>query len=304
MAAFDSKGKNFRHEIYEEYKANRSEMPDEIQNQLPYLWTLLEGMNIPVLRVDGVEADDIIGTVAKQCGDSDLQCNIVSGDKDFMQLINDSTFLYAPQARKKEKEIFDVNKVVEKWGVGPENIIDLLGLMGDSSDNVPGVQGVGPKTAMKLIQEYGNIENIYENIDSIKNEKMKDKLLSDKDNALLSKQLVTILTDVNIDSSVDDFVIKEMNTSKLEDIFKGALTSMLGACSLPHSWSCIRTPLLIIMMRLLCSPLMTGLTMPLPLFREETPLKLLRASPSEAVLNCSNVSVVTSFSKTVLLFSL
>ena len=177
-------------------------------------------MNIPVLRVDGVEADDIIGTVARQCGDIDLQCNIVSGDKDFMQLINDSTFLYAPQARKREKEIFDVNKVVEKWGVGPENIIDLLGLMGDSSDNVPGVQGVGPKTAMKLIQEHGNIENIYENIDSIKNEKMKDKLLSDKDNALLSKQLVTILTDVNIDYSVEDFEIKEMNTSKLEDIFK------------------------------------------------------------------------------------
>ncbi|MDA1363437.1 MAG: DNA polymerase I [Candidatus Marinimicrobia bacterium] len=220
VAAFDSKGKNFRHEIFEEYKANRSEMPDEIQTQLPYLWKLLEGMNIPVLRVDGVEADDIIGTVAKQCGDIDLQCNIVSGDKDFMQLINDSTFLYAPQARKREKEIFDVNKVVEKWGVGPENIIDLLGLMGDSSDNVPGVQGVGPKTAMKLIQKHGSIEKIYENIDSIKNEKMKDKLLSDKDNALLSKQLVTILTDVNIDSSVDDFVIKEMNTSKLEDIFK------------------------------------------------------------------------------------
>ena len=220
VAAFDSKGKNFRHKIFEEYKANRSEMPDEIQTQLPYLWTLLQGMNIPVLRVDGVEADDIIGTVAKQCSDNGLQCNIVSGDKDFMQLIDDSTFLYAPQARKREKEIFDVNKVVEKWGVGPENIIDLLGLMGDSSDNVPGVQGVGPKTAMKLIQEHGNIENIYENIDSINNEKMKDKLLSDKDNALLSKQLVTILTDVNIDSSVEDFVIKEMNTSKLEDIFK------------------------------------------------------------------------------------
>jgi len=220
VAAFDSKGKNFRHEIFEEYKANRSEMPEEIQTQLPYLWTLLEGMNIPVLRVDGVEADDIIGTVAKQCGDNDLQCNIVSGDKDFMQLINDSTFLYAPQARKREKEIFDIDKVIEKWGVGPENIIDLLGLMGDSSDNVPGVQGVGPKTAIKLIQHYGNIENIYENIDSIKNEKMKDKLLSDKDNALLSKQLVTILTDVNIDSSLEDFEIKEMNTSKLEDIFK------------------------------------------------------------------------------------
>ena len=220
VAAFDSKGKNFRHEIFSDYKANRSEMPDEIQTQLPYLWTLLKAMNIPVLRVDGVEADDIIGTVAKKCSESDLQCNIVSGDKDFMQLIDNSTFLYAPQARKREKEIFDINKVVEKWGVGPNNIIDLLGLMGDSSDNVPGVQGVGPKTAMKLIKEHGNIESIYENIDSIKNEKMKDKLLSDKDNALLSKQLVTILNDVNIDSSVEDFKINEMNLSKLEDIFK------------------------------------------------------------------------------------
>tara|TARA_B100001029_G_scaffold80426_1_gene65992 strand:+ start:4762 stop:7476 length:2715 start_codon:yes stop_codon:yes gene_type:complete len=220
VAAFDSKGKNFRHEIFADYKANRSEMPDEIQTQLPYLWTLLKGMNLPVLRVDGVEADDIIGTVANKCSDSGLQCNIVSGDKDFMQLIDDSTFLYAPKARKREKEIFNVNKVIDKWGVKPENIIDLLGLMGDSSDNVPGVLGVGPKTAMKLIQEHGTIEMIYENIDSIKNEKMKDKLLSDKDNALLSKQLVTILKDVDINSSVDDFKIKEMNTSKLEEIFK------------------------------------------------------------------------------------
>ena len=220
VAAFDSKGKNFRHEIFSDYKANRSEMPDEIQTQLPYLWTLLEGMNIPVLRVQGVEADDIIGTVAKQCNDIDFQCNIVSGDKDFMQLINNSTFLYAPQARKREKVIFDSNKVIEKWGVGPKHIIDLLGLMGDSSDNVPGVQGVGPKTAMKLIKEYGSIENIYENIDSIKNEKMREKLLSNKDNAILSKQLVTILTDVNIEASVEDFKIKEMNFAKMEDIFK------------------------------------------------------------------------------------
>mgnify|MGYP005710511763 CR=1 FL=1 len=220
VAAFDSKGKNFRHELFSDYKANRSEMPEEIQTQLPYLWTLLKGMNIPVLRVQGVEADDIIGTVAKQCNDKDLQCNIVSGDKDFMQLINDDTYLYAPQARKREKEIFDSNKVIEKWGVGPKNIIDLLGLMGDSSDNVPGVQGVGPKTAMKLIKEYGSIQNIYDNIDTIKNEKMRDKLLSNKDNAILSKQLVTILTDVNIESSLEDFKLREMNFTKMEEIFK------------------------------------------------------------------------------------
>ena len=220
VTAFDSKGKNFRHEIFSDYKANRSDMPDEIQQQLPYLWKLLEAMNIPVLRVDGVEADDIIGTVAKKCMNDSLQCNIVSGDKDFMQLINDSTFLYAPQARKREKEIFNSKKVEEKWGVGPDHIIDLLGLMGDSSDNVPGVQGIGPKTAMKLIKEYGSIESIYDNIESIKNEKMREKLLSDKDNALLSKQLVTILTDVDIDSTTDSFIKKEMNNSELEEIFK------------------------------------------------------------------------------------
>ena len=220
VAAFDSKGKNFRHELYTDYKANRSEMPDEIQTQLPYLWELLEAMNIPILRVGGVEADDIIGTVAKMCDNENLQCNIVSGDKDFMQLINDKTFLYAPQARKRAKEIFDKKKVLEKWGVGPEHIIDLLGLMGDSSDNVPGVQGVGPKTAQKLIQDFGSIENIYEEIDSISNEKMREKLLNSKDNALLSKQLVTILTDVKIDATIDDFEKREMNSSKLEDIFK------------------------------------------------------------------------------------
>jgi DNA polymerase-1 len=220
VAAFDSKGKNFRHELYTDYKANRSAMPDEIQTQLPYLWELLEAMNIPMLRVGGVEADDIIGTVAKMCDKENLQCNIVSGDKDFMQLINDKTFLYAPQARKRAKEIFDNKKVLEKWGVGPEHIIDLLGLMGDSSDNVPGVQGVGPKTAMKLIQDFGSIENIYEEIDNISNEKMREKLLNSKDNAFLSKQLVTILTDVDIEATISDFKKKEMDSKKLEDIFK------------------------------------------------------------------------------------
>ena len=220
VAAFDPKGKNFRHELYTDYKANRSAMPDEIQTQLPYLWELLDGMNIPVLRIEGVEADDIIGTVAKMCEKDNLQCNIVSGDKDFMQLINDKTLLYAPQARRREKEIFNAQKVSEKWGVGPEHIIDLLGLMGDSSDNVPGVEGVGPVTAKKLIQKFGSMENIYENIDQIENEKMKEKLLNSKESAFLSKQLVTILTDVKVDASLSDFEKKEVNNTKLESIFK------------------------------------------------------------------------------------
>ena len=220
VAAFDPKGKNFRHELYTDYKANRSAMPDEIQTQLPYLWELLDGMNIPVLRIEGVEADDVIGTVAKMCEKDDLQCNIVSGDKDFMQLINDKTLLYAPQARRREKEIFNAQKVSEKWGVGPEHIIDLLGLMGDSSDNVPGVEGVGPITAKKLIQKFGSMENIYENIDQIENEKLKEKLLNSKESAFLSKKLVTILTDVKVDASISDFEKKEVDKTKLESIFK------------------------------------------------------------------------------------
>ena len=220
VAAFDPKGKNFRHELYTDYKANRSAMPDEIQTQLPYLWELLDGMNIPVLRIEGVEADDVIGTIAKMCEKDDLQCNIVSGDKDFMQLINDKTLLYAPQARRREKEIFNAQKVSEKWGVGPEHIIDLLGLMGDSSDNVPGVEGVGPVTAKKLIQKFGSMENIYENIDQIENEKLKEKLLNSKESAFLSKKLVTILTDVKVDASISDFEKKEVNNTKLESIFK------------------------------------------------------------------------------------
>ncbi len=220
VAAFDPKGKNFRHELYTDYKANRSAMPDEIQTQLPYLWELLDGMNIPVLRIEGVEADDVIGTIAKMCEKDDLQCNIVSGDKDFMQLINDKTLLYAPQARRREKEIFNAQKVSEKWGVGPEHIIDLLGLMGDSSDNVPGVEGVGPVTAKKLIQKFGSMENIYENIDQIENEKLKEKLLNSKESAFLSKKLVTILTDVKVDASISDFEKKEIKKTKLESIFK------------------------------------------------------------------------------------
>ena len=220
VAAFDPKGKNFRHELYTDYKANRSAMPDEIQTQLPYLWELLDGMNIPVLRIEGVEADDVIGTIAKMCEKDDLQCNIVSGDKDFMQLINDKTLLYAPQARRREKEIFNAQKVSEKWGVGPEHIIDLLGLMGDSSDNVPGVEGVGPVTAKKLIQKFGSMENIYENIDQIENEKLKEKLLNSKESAFLSKKLVTILTDVKVDASISDFEKKEVDKTKLESIFK------------------------------------------------------------------------------------
>jgi len=168
--AFDSKGKTFRHEIYPDYKANRSEMPKEMQDQLVHLWEILDLMNIPVVKKNGVEADDIIGTFAKNAKTEGLLTYIVSGDKDFTQLVDEDVLLYAPGMKKSsEPIIYDAVKVEQKWGVQPKNIIDFLGLMGDSSDNVPGVPGVGPKTAVKLLSDYGSIENVLSNSNNITN---------------------------------------------------------------------------------------------------------------------------------------
>ena len=210
--AFDSKEKTFRHERYPQYKANRPPMPQELQDQLPHLWEMLEVMNLPVLKKPGVEADDIIGTLAVAAEKEGLDTYIVSGDKDFMQLINEHIFLYAPGTRKMpEPIIFTPEKVVEKWGVDPEKIIDLLGLMGDSSDNVPGVAGVGVKTAVKLIKAYGSLEGALKNADKVANKRAQKGLQDGTENALLSKELVTILTRVELDSQVHDFERMDMD---------------------------------------------------------------------------------------------
>ena len=148
---FDRKEKTFRHKKYPDYKANRDPMPEELQVQLPHLWKLIDALEIVNLSKKGYEADDIIGTLAVDGTKNDLEVFIVSGDKDFMQLINDNVFLYAPGTKNKPDKIYDKDGVKDRWGVPPEKIIDLFGLMGDSSDNIPGVLGVGPKSAMKLI---------------------------------------------------------------------------------------------------------------------------------------------------------
>ena len=212
VCAFDSKGKTFRHELYENYKANRPEMPEELQLQLPHLWGILEKMNMSVIKKVGYEADDIIGTLADQAQGNNLISYIVSGDKDFMQLINDEIFLYAPGTKKTPYPIiYDCEKVEKKWGVPPEKIIDLLGLMGDSSDNVPGVAGVGQKTAVKLIKEFGSLEGALKNALLVKNKRAQTGLLNGSVNAKLSKELVTIIKDVNLDYQITDFDIKTIN---------------------------------------------------------------------------------------------
>ena len=218
--AFDSKEKTFRHEIYKEYKANRPEMPIELQEQLPHLWEMLESMNLPVLKKPGVEADDIIGTLAIQAEKEDLKTYIVSNDKDFMQLINNKISLFAPGTRKSPNPvIYNPKKVEEKWGVPPEKIIDLLALMGDSSDNVPGVTGVGEKTAVKLIKEYGSLEGALENVDKVTNKRVHTGLKEGVKNAKLSKELVTILTNVELASSVMDLFSRDMNIEAISKKF-------------------------------------------------------------------------------------
>ena len=220
VCAFDSKEKTFRHKIYSDYKANRPEMPEELQKQIPHLWELLDGMNIPVLRVPGYEADDIIGTVTESVLDKKIQSYIVSGDKDFMQLINDKIFLYTPGKRNSAPDIFDKDGVIKKWGLPPEKIIDLLALMGDSSDNVPGVAGVGVKTAVKLLKEYDNIESVLDNASKISNKRVHNGLMNGRDKAFLSKELVTIIKDVDVDTNVENFLLKSFDQEALGKKFE------------------------------------------------------------------------------------
>ena len=218
-AIFDTDRKTFRHKRYPAYKATREKMPDELREQIPYLWDLLKAMHLPMLSLQGYEADDIIGTLAVKGEEKDIDVYIVSGDKDFMQLISDHVYLYAPGGRFKGTKVYDRDAVIEKWGVPPEKIIDLLGLMGDSSDNIPGVRGVGEKSAVKLIKEYGSLEEALNNAERIGNKRVQNGLLTCKDEALLSKELVTIHKSVPIDTDIENFIRNGFDVEKLTTLF-------------------------------------------------------------------------------------
>jgi DNA polymerase-1 len=199
--AFDSKEKTFRHEQFPEYKATREKMPFEMRPQIQWIKNLLSAMNIPMIEIPGYEADDIIGTLAKKAEKEGKDTYMVSGDKDFMQLVTDHIFLYAPATGQRPLTVYDPEAVKEKWGVEPEKIIDLLGLMGDSSDNIPGIKGVGEKTAVKFLQKYGSMEDLLAAAPDIANEKTRNKLLEEADMARLSRELATI--DVKVPLSLE-----------------------------------------------------------------------------------------------------
>ena len=189
----------FRHIQYPLYKATREKMPDDLVEQLPYLPKLIEALDLPFITFAGYEADDIIGTLMRICSEKGIEGAMVTSDKDYMQLITDEHCMYNHKNQK-----LGLKYVQEKYGCRPDQVIDILGLMGDSSDNVPGVKGVGEKTAVKLITKYGSIPNLYEHIDELPKNKMLEKLINDRENAFLSRELVTIDVNVPLELSLDE----------------------------------------------------------------------------------------------------
>ncbi len=191
---FDAKGPTFRHAVYADYKANRPPMPDDLAMQIPPVKAVTEAFRIPVIEMGGYEADDLIGTTARQAAAAGFDVTIVTGDKDFVQLLTERITIWDPM---KDKDI-GMQDITATNGVSPPQMIDVMGLSGDTADNVPGVPGIGPKTALKLIQSYHSLEGVYAHIEEIKGAKQKENLLAFKDQALLSRDLVTICTEAPI----------------------------------------------------------------------------------------------------------
>ena len=212
--AFDLKAPTFRHKMYSGYKAGRKGMPDELRSQMPILKELLGYLGYVIVEKEGYEADDILGTLSAQCKGDD-RCFIATGDRDSLQLISDNTnvLLAATKMGKAVTVNYDRQKLMEEYGVEPSGMIEIKALQGDSSDNIPGVAGVGPKTAGELIQKYGNIDYIYENLDSLDIKKgVHDKLLNDKENAFLSRTLGTICLEAPVDTNLESYRIAEIDS--------------------------------------------------------------------------------------------
>lgn len=217
---FDSPLPSFRHIKYEEYKAQREPTPEDIKASIPIIKEILQAYNIPILEIPGYEADDVIGTIAKKMATQKVNVYMMTPDKDYVQLVDDHIFIYKPRYGNNDFDILDKEKVLEKYSLShPMQMIDMLALMGDTSDNIPGCPGIGPKTAQKLLKEFGSVENILNNTDKLKGA-IKNKIEENKDRILFSKFLATIKTDVPIEVKIEDFKRKEIDEEALKRIFK------------------------------------------------------------------------------------
>ena len=219
--AFDLKAPTERHQLYKEYKANRKGMPNELAQQMPIIKNILHKMNIQIIEKEGYEADDILGTLAKWGQSQNLEVIILTGDRDSFQLIDENIIVRIPRTKqgRTETEDYNIQKIKEEYGLMPKDLIEVKGLAGDASDNIPGVPGVGEKTALKLVQEYGTIENIYLKIDSQKG-KLKENLEQNKDLAMLSRTLGIINIEVPIAKEIENFKVIDWNKEEVYEIFK------------------------------------------------------------------------------------
>jgi DNA polymerase-1 len=219
VIAMDSLGPTFRKAMYSEYKANRQETPEDLRAQIPLIEEALGYLGIPRLRAEGYEADDVIATLAGWCRKENIPCFIFSGDKDLLQLVGGSVKILYPE---KGSQIFDEwgeKEVFEKRGVTPEQIVDYLALTGDSSDNIPGVTGIGAKTAAKLLSEYSSVEDIYRSLEEIKSESWRKKLREGRESAFLSRSLVVLKTDVPLEKGLESLQTAEVNHAKARELF-------------------------------------------------------------------------------------
>ena len=213
---FDAKGPTFRHERYREYKAHRPPVPDGLIVQLPYIKEVSRSYGLPILEKTGFEADDIIATLTEEGEAGGFEVVIVSGDKDLMQLISARTRMWDTM----KDQVFDLESVKDRFGTQPSKLMDIMGLAGDSSDNVPGVPGIGEKTAGKLIQTYGSLEKLLEQLESVSPPKLKEKLAHYKEQALLSRELVTLDKQVPLDLTVNELKVRPENEVRLKELFQ------------------------------------------------------------------------------------
>ena len=218
--AFDKGGSTYRYEMYQEYKAHRDETPEAIKIAVPYIQELLKAMHIPIIEVAGFEADDLIGTLAKQAEKEDFKVYMVTPDKDFAQLVSENIFMYKPARMGNDIEIWGIPEVLEKFEIErPEQVIDYLGMMGDAADNIPGLPGVGEKTAKKFLKEYGSMENLLANTHQLKGA-IKDKIEANAELGLLSKKLAAILLDCPVTFNAEDYELSKPDVEKTDELFQ------------------------------------------------------------------------------------
>jgi DNA polymerase-1 len=217
---FDVSAPTFRHEIFPEYKAHREEMPEDLRKSIPYIRKIIEAFNIPIIELAGFEADDVIGTLAKEAEKQGFTTYMMTPDKDYAQLVSDNIFMYKPGKGGDDAEVWGIKEVQENFGINTvDQVIDILGLMGDTADNIPGCPGIGPKTAEKLIADFGSIDGIYQNIDQLKG-KQKENLIEFEKQVRLSRKLATIILDVPIEFNTKNLTRDEVNKGALISLFE------------------------------------------------------------------------------------